>query len=180
MRVRELMTHDVRSCRPHQTLNEAAQAMWEADCGAVPVVDDGRRVVGMLTDRDICMAAYTQGKPLAAILVKSVMTKQVLSCRPDDELAAAERTMQQARVRRVPVVDGEGRLTGILALGDLARQAGRDKTSKARAVSADEIAATVSAVSEPRNGRQAQNAGLASEAKRSARLIAKTSPEAEC
>src|SRR5690606_29437634 len=108
MRVQELMTKEVQTCQPHHTLAEPARLMWECDCGVVPVVDDARRVVGMVTDRDICMATYTQGKPPSAIPVQSVMAKNVVSCRVDEDLASAEQKMQKAQVRRLPVVDQDG------------------------------------------------------------------------
>src|SRR5690606_28351921 len=72
MQVRELMTRDVQVCGPRDDLNRAAQIMWDHDCGVVPVVDSERRPIGMVTDRDVCMAAYTQGKPLSAIRAEEV------------------------------------------------------------------------------------------------------------
>ena len=169
MQVRGLMTCEVRTCRPEETLNEAARAMWEGDCGCVPVVDDSGRVVGMLTDRDVCMAAYTQGKPLAAIPVAAAMAKQVVSCHPDDELASAQRSMQKARVRRLPVVNAQDRLTGILSLNDLVRQAFRERGQKARSVSVEEVAVTMAAMCEPRTP-------TTSAAKTAAPALASSSP----
>lgn len=67
MKVQDIMTADVETCRLDDTLDRPAAIMWERDCGVVPVVDDESRIVGMLTDRDICMAAYTQGRPLPEI-----------------------------------------------------------------------------------------------------------------
>ena len=87
MNVGQLMTRTVHACNPDDPLHVAAQIMWEQDCGCVPVVVDeegGSRVVGMLTDRDVCMAAYTQGKALAVIKVSSAMSREVCSCRPTD------------------------------------------------------------------------------------------------
>jgi CBS-domain-containing membrane protein len=175
------MTQSVRTCSPQDTLDVAARAMWEGDCGTVPVVDDSRRVVGMLTDRDICMAAYTQGKPLAAIPVASAMAKQVVSCRPDDELLIAERAMQKARVRRLPVVDAKGRLAGILSLNDLARNTGKDRAGKPRAISADEVTATLSAICEPGPGPgEAAAQPQPTPPARSERLLARNAPDGEC
>ena len=77
MRVEQLMTRTVETCEPHDTLVTAARIMWTRDCGCVPVVvpeEGGHRVVGMLTDRDVCMAAYLQGRPLSEISVASVMS----------------------------------------------------------------------------------------------------------
>lgn len=120
--VRQIMTDAVASCSPAEPLNAAARQMWEHDCGAVPVVDAGK-LVGIITDRDICMAAYTQGRPLAAIAIQDVMARHVRVCRADDSLEHAASSMADARVRRLPVVDAEHRLVGIVSMADIARSA---------------------------------------------------------
>lgn len=149
MRVEDIMTHEVQSCRPDETLEHAAQLMWDGDFGVVPIVDGERRVVGMLTDRDICMSAYLQGLPLARILVSSAASRGAFSIRRDDPVTAAEAEMRVHRVRRLPVVDDAGHLVGIVALHDLARHYrggwGRDATN------ADDLARTLSVISEPRD-----------------------------
>jgi CBS-domain-containing membrane protein len=122
IRVREAMTEPVAACSPTDTLNAAARHMWEHDCGAVPVLD-GRKLVGIITDRDICMAAYTQGRPLAAISIQDVMARHVHACHADDTLERAASLMADARVRRLPVLDGEEQLVGIISLADIARSA---------------------------------------------------------
>ena len=123
MLVKNLMTKNPRSCSPSEALNAAAHVMWEADCGSIPIVDEERHVVGFLTDRDICMAAYTQGRLLSEIPIHAAMSNAVLSCRADDTVDAAETQMRDARVRRLPVVNEERQLVGILSLNDLAREA---------------------------------------------------------
>lgn len=125
VKVEQIMNPDVKSCHAHDPLNRAAQIMWEQPCGAVPVVDEESRPIGFLTDRDICMAAYTQGKPLQALLVETAMTKKVVACQAEDELTAAAELMQQHRTRRLPVVNRDGVLVGILSLDDLACEAAR-------------------------------------------------------
>jgi CBS domain-containing protein len=120
--VRSLMTVSVRACVPGDSLNRAAQLMWDGDFGSVPVLEGGT-VVGLLTDRDAFMASYTQGKPLAEISVESAMSKQITSCGPDDSIGDALALMTEARVRRLPVNDASGKLTGILSLADIARWA---------------------------------------------------------
>jgi len=106
MNVSKLMTTSVQACSIHDTLQRAAQIMWESDCGCVPVVDDDERVVGMLTDRDVCMAGYTQGKPYAEIPVSSAMAKQVFGVSENDVVDVAETLMRDKQIRRVPVLDG--------------------------------------------------------------------------
>src|ERR1700693_2016345 len=93
MKISDLMTKEVRACHQHDSLNRAAQLMWENDCGAVPVVDSDLKVIGMLTDRDICMAAYTQGIALVEASVGSAMSCDVCVCGASDNItSAAERS----------------------------------------------------------------------------------------
>jgi CBS domain-containing protein len=120
MQVQELMTRDVATCRPTDTLDRAAQMMWEHDCGCVPVVDDGGVPIAMITDRDVCMAAYTQGRPLYGIQVSSAMSHRILTCRETDPVGTAEAIMRREQVRRLPVVGPDGRMIGILSLNDVA------------------------------------------------------------
>jgi len=150
VKVHELMTRDVKTCGCDDTANHAARIMWEQDCGAVPVVDAAGRVVGMLTDRDVCMAAYTQGLPLRAIPVATAMSKQVHACRPDDSLFVAEKVMREHRIRRLPVVREDGTLAGILSLNDVAIEAAREHAPATREASAEGLAQTMAAVCERR------------------------------
>lgn len=123
LRVESVMTEAVRSCSPDEPLNAAARQMWEHDCGAVPIVSGDGKLLGIVTDRDLCMAAYTKGLSLAAITVKEVMARHVHTCRPDDSLERAASLMAEGQVRRLPVVDAEHRLVGIVAMADIARSA---------------------------------------------------------
>lgn len=120
MRVQDLMTWDPESCTPHHDLAHAAMIMWRRDCGVVPVVESGtNRLIGVITDRDICMAATTKGLSPAAISVGDVMSESPTTCLPGDELKTALRKMGEAQVRRLPVADTQGRLRGIVAINDL-------------------------------------------------------------
>lgn len=121
LRVDGIMSRDVFTCRPSDPLSIPAQIMWERDCGCVPVIDGERHVVGMITDRDICMAAYTQGKSLHDIAVDSACAHTVISCRVDELVSQAAQTMARAQVRRLPVLDAEEHLAGVLSLSDLIR-----------------------------------------------------------
>lgn len=122
-RVRGLMTRDVVTCSSQDSLSLAARLLWDHDIGALPVIDGAHRVVGMLTDRDMCMAAYTQGLPLHEIRVADVMARRVHACREDDRPLQVLRTMAEIQVRRMPVLDDRGRLSGIVSINDLARAA---------------------------------------------------------
>src|SRR5262249_29514336 len=106
----------------NDTLHRAAQIMWDRDCGAVPVVDAEGRAVGLVTDRDLCMAAYTRGRPLSAISVSSLLSGKLHTCAASTSLDEAVARMRARRVRRLVVVDPKDqRLVGMLALADLAR-----------------------------------------------------------
>jgi CBS domain-containing protein len=122
MQVREMMSRDVRTCQPTDSTNHAAEIMWESDCGCVPVVEANGKVVGIITDRDICMAAYTQGRPLTEIDVGSVGSRNVVTVREGDSLHQAEKLMHDAQVRRLPVLDSNERLVGLLSISDFARR----------------------------------------------------------
>jgi len=125
MKVEQIMNREVKTCGPKDSLNKAAQIMWDQPCGAVPVVDDQDRLVGFLTDRDICMAAYTQGKALEELRVETAMARKVAFCSADDDLGSAAQLMRQNRTRRLPVVNRDGTLVGLLSLDDLACEAAR-------------------------------------------------------
>ena len=86
MKVQEVMSGRLETCHPWDSLNEAARLMWDGDFGWVPVVDQGERLVGVITDRDICMAAYTRGRPLRELPVAAAMCREVCCCGPDDSL----------------------------------------------------------------------------------------------
>ncbi|MGH9460142.1 MAG: CBS domain-containing protein [Vicinamibacteria bacterium] len=157
MKVERLMKTDVNACRPDDTGNCAARIMWERDCGFVPVVDERERVLAVVTDRDLCIAAYTQGKPLQEITLRSVMSQEIFSCQPDDDLAEAQTVMRERQVRRLPVTDAEGRLKGILSLSDITREAAKEAQShpKKVEVSYSEVAETLAGINIPRTGPQA-------------------------
>jgi CBS domain-containing protein len=149
MRAKELMTTHVLTCQEGDSLERAAQLMWERDVGAIPVVDSDQRVIGMITDRDICMAAYTQGCGLAARSVGSAMSREPHTCKSDDGIPLVEEMMRRHQVRRLPVVDG-GRLVGMVSLNDLALAAGNRKASKTGQVSLEGVATTLARIGEPR------------------------------
>lgn len=149
MKVQDLMTREVGACRPFAGGDEGARIMWERDCGAVPVVDQEGRVVAMLTDRDLCMAALTQGRALSEIRISSAMSRSLWCCRPEDDVTQAEGVMMARKVRRLPVVDADGKLLGILSLSDLAREAMALRKSRARKkpVGLSDVGETLAAIS---------------------------------
>jgi CBS domain-containing protein len=165
--VGSIMTRAVASCSGNDTLHRAAQIMWDRDCGGVPVVDSEGRAVGLVTDRDLCMAAYTRGRPLSAISVSSLLSGQLHTCSVATSLDDAVSRMRVHRVRRLVVVDPkDGRLVGMLALADLARHlSGLGATRREAPVA---LAALLAALSERRLGTPEFPAGPRPSADRAA------------
>ena len=130
MKVQDIMTADVEYCSPDSDLAAAATIMWNRDCGSVPVVDGEQRVVGMITDRDICMAVATRNKLASEIPISEVMSVRVYACSPDDNVKDALETMQSAQLRRLPVVDDDRLLRGILSINDVVLHSARGKSKK--------------------------------------------------
>lgn len=129
MKVSEVMTAQVETVSPEDTVQEAAFKMKDLDVGPMPVVDGGR-VVGMITDRDIVVRSTAAGEDPRQRKVRDVMSPEVISCQPDDDVQRVSDLMRDKQVRRVLVVDGS-RLVGIVSLGDLAVDANRQaKASK--------------------------------------------------
>lgn len=148
MRIRDLMNTQIQTCSPDDTLDRAAQIMWEHDRGCLPVVDGEAHVIGMVTDRDLCMAAFTRGTALRECHVSDAMSRTVYSCSENDRVADVEELMQDRQIRRVPVLGEWGQLVGMLSLADLARFA----HSKARrlALGAAGLVKTLASITEPR------------------------------
>jgi CBS domain-containing protein len=125
MKVQDVMTSNVRSCRPESNLAEAVRDMWEADCGVLPVVSPDNRVIGVITDRDICVGVATKGRTADRIGVREVARDHnVHTCLAADETTGVLKVMQAQKVRRLPVIDQEGHLRGIVSLNDIVTHAG--------------------------------------------------------
>lgn len=124
LEVGDLMTRNVVSVRASEPLSTAAKLLWDYDCGVIPVLEDiGSRVVGMVTDRDICMATWSRNLAPSQILTSEAMSQGLVYCSPTDKIEAAEGIMRSRKVRRLPVLDADGRMVGILSLTDIARVA---------------------------------------------------------
>ena len=126
MKVSDVMTRDVQTVRPDQTAREAAGFMLSADAGAIPVVD-GERLMGMITDRDIAVRGVAEGHG-PDTPVRDLMTGDIVAAQLDDDTDEIAERMSEAQVRRLPVVDEQQRLCGIVSLGDLARET-RDESA---------------------------------------------------
>jgi CBS domain-containing protein len=150
MRVKDIMTAKVAACRPDTNLAAAAGLLWAHDCGALPVLDRDGKVSGMITDRDICMAVATKRRPSEAVRVDEVVSGRLFALEPEDSLAEALDTMRQTRVRRLPVVDAEGRLAGLLSITDIVRHAQNVRAGTSR-VSYEQAMSTLKALCEQRS-----------------------------
>lgn len=126
MDLKTVMTQPVRTCRSTAPLADAAHSMLVFDCGCLPVVDARRRLVGMVTDRDVCLA-LARGQNPWDVYVRDVMSSPVVSCLVTDHLEVALVAMKAHRVRRVPVVDEAGRVKGIVSIDDCIRHTGLAK-----------------------------------------------------
>ena len=118
MKVRDVMVKDVKFCAPNTNLAAVAEILWKEGCGTLPVVEN-ERVLGMITDRDICIALGTRNRRAAETEVHDVALAKLFYCTSDDDIHAALRTMSAQKVRRLPVLDGKGVLQGILCMDDV-------------------------------------------------------------
>lgn len=120
MKAQSIMTSNVFCVGSEKSLRDAAKLMWEHNCGSIPVVGEGNRLVSMITDRDIAMAAYLNGAPLETIPLSVAQSKQLVSCKPDDDIKDVQQMMQTYQKHRIPVVNKEGEPVGIISLNDIA------------------------------------------------------------
>jgi CBS domain-containing protein len=155
MNTEEIMTRNVKSCRPETSLSEAAVLMWDYDCGALPVVDDENRVMGMITDRDIAIATATKGRLATDINVGEVMSGNVYACALDEDINSALKTMRREKVRRLPVIGANGKLAGILSINDVVLRAEQTKAKQTPEISFDEVMSVFKAVCEHSRSFQA-------------------------
>lgn len=144
MRAKQIMTPNPACCTPDSTAQDAATLMLDNDCGSIPVVEDlkGKRLVGTVTDRDLAIRGLAEGKG-PETLVRDLMTDDPVTCLPEDEIENVRQVMVQALVRRVPVVDDDGAIVGIVSQADIAREDG--------AASDREVGRIVEALSQPKS-----------------------------
>lgn len=153
MKISEVMTRSPRACRDTDTLDCAAQVMWEQDCGFVPVLNEKGVVVGTVTDRDLCMAVWTQGKLLRQLQLAQVASHPVFTVNETDSIEAAELLMLRKQIRRLPVLDVEGKVVGVLSLSDLARRLdGFGPNSRPGGISRESVAQTLAGICRPHAG----------------------------
>lgn len=142
MKIKDVMTASPLTCHTRDTLDASCRIMWDSDCGSVPVVDDEGRLAGILTDRDVAIASWTRGEPMSRIPAAAVMSTKVTTCHEDDNVGDVHDKMRAARVRRIPVVDADGRPRGIVSLNDIACHAGGNR-GRAHSQALEEVGKTL-------------------------------------
>lgn len=132
MRVTDIMTADPACCTERSTLQDVAKLMKDNDCGEIPVVDDleTRRLVGVITDRDIVCRVVAEGLALDAVSVGDVMTKNPQSCTDDVSVSECREAMEEHQLRRMPILDAQDRVCGIVSQADIARHASSRHTAE--------------------------------------------------
>lgn len=143
MKVSEIMTIDVGFCRAEDNLTKAAEIMWQKDCGVVPVVDAEKRVVGVLTDRDICIATATRNKKTSQIKAREMDFRAPVVCAAEDDVKDVLRRMRKYKVKRLCVTNADKELLGIISLSDILLKAGEKKSVRKL------IFSTLSAIAKP-------------------------------
>jgi predicted transcriptional regulator len=139
MKVKEIMTQSAVCCGMEKNVGEAVELMWVRNCGMLPVIGSNQKLVGVVTDRDICIAIGTRNRLAGELSVGEIATKKVFTCKPDDEIHEALQTMADKKVRRLPVVSEEGVPQGILSMDDIITHGDLNKWEGACELSSEEI-----------------------------------------
>lgn len=139
MKVKDVMTHDVAYCAANANVGQAVELMWLRNCGMLPVVGMDRKLVGVVTDRDICVAMGTRNRLAGELTVAEIAIRNVITCKPNDEILDALNKMAENHVRRLPVVNDEGAPLGVLSMDDVIAHADWSKLKGASELSSDVI-----------------------------------------
>jgi CBS domain-containing protein len=150
MRVKDVMMGTPASCNTGTNLGAAVEILWNRNCGILPVVDSEEHVQGVVTDRDLCIALGTRNRLPGEITVGEVISGKIFTCKPEDEIRTALATMAKEQVRRLPVVNAEGKLEGILSMDDVTLHAEAGRLDKRIDLSYEEVAKTLKHVYAPR------------------------------
>lgn len=161
MKARDVMSRRVVTVAEGATLAEAARAMWDRNCGFLPVTESATgRICGVITDRDICMGALTQGRPIHQIPVSVSMSRDVAACSEGDDLREVERRLREHRVRRLPVVDSGHRCVGVVSIDDLAKACLDPAAGRAALELKRDVARTLGLIATPEPAQALQSACL--------------------
>ena len=161
MKVKEVMTGTPASCRPETNLGAAVEILWTRNCGILPIVNFEDKVTGVVTDRDICVALGTRNRLAGEIIVSEITSGKAFTCKPDDDIRVALATMAQEKVRRLPVVDNDGKLQGILSMDDVVLHAQSERFEKNSELSYEDAAVTLKKLYRPTVPELVQKVGAA-------------------
>jgi CBS-domain-containing membrane protein len=158
MQVEQVMSKNVHHCCSEDSLDKVAQLMWDNDCGCLPVCrdDESGEIIGMVTDRDIAMCAMFQGKSLNQLNAADAMARDVQTCLPTQSIAEVESMMSMGRIRRLPVVNKDSCLVGMISLADLAHEAANSSGTSRKQITGEEITETLAAICSPCTQEAAQ------------------------
>jgi len=148
MKVKDAMMETPYYCQPESNLGSATELMWNANCGFLPVQSADGKVIGVITDRDICIALGTRNCPAGEVSVSQVMSGKLYSCAPDDDIHTALQTMMEAKIRRLPVMAQNGTLVGVLSMDDILFRAEPRSPGKEPELSSDEVVRTFRSIAQ--------------------------------
>jgi len=148
MKVKEVMMRTPYYCQKETNLGSATELMWNADCGFLPVQTPDGKVIGVITDRDICIALGTRGRLAGDIVVGEVMSGKLYSCAPDDDIHLALQTMKEGKVRRLPVNAQKGSLVGVISMDDILLRAEPMSLGREPELSSDEVVRAYRAITQ--------------------------------
>ncbi len=152
--VGDICTRSPRVTTPEATLAQAAKVMWDGDCGMVPVIDGARKVIGVISDRDIALAVAMRGAKAHEAKVKESMNARVVSCRADEPVGAALSRLAKFQLRRLPVVNAEGIIEGVFSMADAIRNSGRFMGEKGQDLTGDNVIRVLQAISESQDAKK--------------------------
>ena len=150
MKVKDIMMGTPYHCQPDTNLGSATELMWNANCGFLPVKSTEGKVIGVITDRDICVALGTRNRPAGEVTVAEVLTDKLYSCAPDDDIHMALQTLKEAAIRRLPVISPNGTLVGVLSIDDILVRAEPSSLGKTPELSSDEVVRTFRSIMQRR------------------------------
>ena len=146
MKVREIMMKSLAFCSSRTNLAAATEMMWVHNCGILPVVDENQKPIGVITDRDICMALGTKDRRASEMTAGEITKGELFSCGTEDDVRAALELMRRKRVRRLPVLGKDGLLEGILSMDDIVLHAGKEVGERAPELSCEEVVETYAGI----------------------------------